>query len=1220
MKITAIRFLNLNSLKGAHEIRFDQSPLAEAGLFAITGPTGAGKTTLLDAITVALYGRVHRHPKDAFEIMTRHTAEAYAEAEFEIDQIVYRSRWSVRKARGRADGQLQTPKMELAEVLTGKIIADHPLQEVKDEIIKICGLDYSQFLRAVILSQGDFTRFLKADENERSELLEKITDTGIYSSISMAAFEKARTEKLKLEHLQLQLDQVSLLSPELRAAHTTALEALFIREARDKQQLETIRIQLEWLHQLDRLNIRKIEQSVLLEQIKQQLNEKQTAFRQLAQHELALRHKPELFVQQTLAAQLEAQQQELLSSSAHLPDLRLEEAELAFTLAEQKKSLARTEALQRKSEPLYEEVMQLDTEIKQAVQNKDLSLRNVRKLQADKDQLQQQSGLLADQVIAQRTTAASFHDWLLAQQADQRLDHAILVCRQLWDQLHKQQEQLQLLEQRRIAQHLETNQQETAASSLEVQLGSLKDREGQLNQDQLHLQNSINQLQGDVPVERREEELRKLPLIIELVGRQVKLAAGLLETEEEILQQQRLLQNLEALQIGLSTRIETLEEEHLQGLAWLESLQAIYELEVKVQEFGPAREALQPDAPCPLCGSLHHPYAEGHYSGQLSDALTRRNQQQARLKTCSDQLTAVRLELHTGQLEIGNTNTRLQQQRTAAAQRLQEFEEINQRLPKPLDYRNLPVIMAVLQKKQQQLQTQTSELTTIRAAMQELQLLEIQQQQDKVQRMVLEQECAAVRLAVKYARERAQEMEEEIKTCQNQVELSRREIRLLIAPFGLQIGEEKLEDPLNQLQRRLDTFNQKNQAYQESLKELGQLENNTIHVANSIQEKEQYLQQAITLLEQDQKQLDSLKQRRFQLFENADPRELRDQRRKALDDARLQEKDFQDFVRSKQDTLRLLEDRMTRLQLSIAELTQKYNQQQAAFLKVLAKDGILSLTALESLFLNEEEAAGLARLQLELLQQLNTYKRLLADTNTALEAENAKNLTEARADILLPQFQAAEESIQQIQEEKFKLKRILADDEQLQRNHAVLAEELFRQGTETARFARLSSLIGSADGKRFSRFAQGLTLTRLTILANRHLLHLSDRYQILKTPEKDLDLQIVDSYQADVVRPMTTLSGGESFLVSLSLALGLSDLASKKVQINSLFIDEGFGTLDEETLDTAITALENLQVNGKSIGIISHVEALKERINTQIRLTRLPGGSSQISIRSGGGF
>jgi exonuclease SbcC len=134
------------------------------------------------------------------------------------------------------------------------------------------------------------------------------------------------------------------------------------------------------------------------------------------------------------------------------------------------------------------------------------------------------------------------------------------------------------------------------------------------------------------------------------------------------------------------------------------------------------------------------------------------------------------------------------------------------------------------------------------------------------------------------------------------------------------------------------------------------------------------------------------------------------------------------------------------------------------------------------------------------------------------------------------------------------------------------------------------------------------------LLANQHLLKINKRYRILKNPEQDLDLQIQDTYQADAVRPVTTLSGGESFLVSLALALGLSDLAGRQTQIGSLFIDEGFGTLDAETLDMAISSLENLQANGKMIGIISHVEALKERIPTQIQVIKMTGGASQLRV------
>src|SRR3712207_4187156 len=133
MKILGIRFLNLNSLKGTFEIRFDKSPFAETGLFAITGPTGAGKTTILDAITVALYGRVHRHDRDAFEIMTRHTSECFSEVEFEVKGKAYRARWGLRRSRGKTEGKLQDVKMELSEVVTGTIL-ESKLTEVKNRI------------------------------------------------------------------------------------------------------------------------------------------------------------------------------------------------------------------------------------------------------------------------------------------------------------------------------------------------------------------------------------------------------------------------------------------------------------------------------------------------------------------------------------------------------------------------------------------------------------------------------------------------------------------------------------------------------------------------------------------------------------------------------------------------------------------------------------------------------------------------------------------------------------------------------------------------------------------------------------------------------------------------------------------------------------------------------------------------------------------------------
>ncbi|MBN2816042.1 MAG: nuclease sbcCD [Campylobacterales bacterium] len=159
-------------------------------------------------------------------------------------------------------------------------------------------------------------------------------------------------------------------------------------------------------------------------------------------------------------------------------------------------------------------------------------------------------------------------------------------------------------------------------------------------------------------------------------------------------------------------------------------------------------------------------------------------------------------------------------------------------------------------------------------------------------------------------------------------------------------------------------------------------------------------------------------------------------------------------------------------------------------------------------------------------------------------------------------------------------------------------------------------MIGSANGDKFAKFAQGITLDQLIYLANKHLEILSPRYELKRAEEssKQLEIEIVDGFQGDVVRGVNTLSGGESFIVSLSLALGLSSLASQKISIDSLFLDEGFGTLDSESLELALNALNQLQSSGKMIGVISHVESLKERIPLQIKVEPKGDGTSGLNL------
>jgi exonuclease SbcC len=169
------------------------------------------------------------------------------------------------------------------------------------------------------------------------------------------------------------------------------------------------------------------------------------------------------------------------------------------------------------------------------------------------------------------------------------------------------------------------------------------------------------------------------------------------------------------------------------------------------------------------------------------------------------------------------------------------------------------------------------------------------------------------------------------------------------------------------------------------------------------------------------------------------------------------------------------------------------------------------------------------------------------------------------------------------------------------------------QQKECQRWDQLHGLIGSADGKAYRNFAQGLTFEIMVIHANQQLQKMSDRYLLMRDDHQPLSLNVIDNYQAGEMRSTKNLSGGESFIVSLALALGLSQMASQNVRVDSLFLDEGFGTLDSDALEIALETLAGLQQEGKLIGIISHVPALKERISTQIVVTPHAGGKSRIS-------
>jgi len=194
---------------------------------------------------------------------------------------------------------------------------------------------------------------------------------------------------------------------------------------------------------------------------------------------------------------------------------------------------------------------------------------------------------------------------------------------------------------------------------------------------------------------------------------------------------------------------------------------------------------------------------------------------------------------------------------------------------------------------------------------------------------------------------------------------------------------------------------------------------------------------------------------------------------------------------------------------------------------------------------------------------------------------------------------------------------LLREDDKRIATGRLLQAELDSQRQRWEQWESLNELIGSKSGAKFRTFAQSLTLEALLAHSNRHLEDFARRYTLQRVPGSDLELQIIDRDMADDVRSVHSLSGGESFLVSLALALGLASLSSNKTQVESLFIDEGFGSLDPETLDIAIASLDTLQALGRKVGVISHVPILVERIGAKVVVEKQGGGRSRVDIIGG---
>ncbi|GAK25198.1 exonuclease subunit SbcC [Serratia liquefaciens] len=307
-----------------------------------------------------------------------------------------------------------------------------------------------------------------------------------------------------------------------------------------------------------------------------------------------------------------------------------------------------------------------------------------------------------------------------------------------------------------------------------------------------------------------------------------------------------------------------------------------------------------------------------------------------------------------------------------------------------------------------------------------------------------------------------------------------------------------------------------------------------------------------------------------------------------------------------------LSGQLTGLQQQLLHLTERLQQTEQDWQQALSTSDFSDEAAFNAALLNDEQRQQLQRRKEQLQQRQVEASALLTQAVANLEQQRQQrpeglDETQANPQTLGQDLAALAQQLKTLQLRQGEVRNQLESDAARRLNQQSLFEQISQSQQQYDDWSYLNQLIGSKEGDKFRKFAQGLTLDHLMYLANNQLGRLHGRYLLQRKTSDALELQVVDTWQADALRDTRTLSGGESFLVSLALALALSDLVSHKTSIDSLFLDEGFGTLDAETLDTALDALDSLNASGKTIGVISHVEAMKDRIPVQIKVKKVNG-------------
>ena len=1222
MKILKLYLKNLNSFRQEVILDFTVAPLSNSNLTVVTGQTGAGKTTLLDAICVALYAKTPRldgngdqHPNN---MLSQGKKEGIAELTFSSNGHRYLAEWRTKRS---ASGNF-TPSGKLIDLDSSKIMSER-LQakrhsdkdsdpSVADVVTEILGLDFSAFCRSVMLAQGDFSAFLKSKMEQRRSILEATTGTTIYDQLKHelnkivtenkkkfnemearlsaspeVTEEEIQQTKQNLNNKEVQQNELQNKRNQIQSeiAEATQRQEIHKRLIKTSQELEILGQQQEQMDQLkNELELANRALQIQLEMNNFEVSGKELEKAKLAEYDAKQNQKsvlPNWQLASSQFSQADLDYRQFFSNS--------QKSRKQFQLAREEETLAKSafnlaKEYTDRANGVKEKILQQKTEIEE-------KQKQIAHLNKEKDTIESETGKLNYPKGLESLELELRTVQKLLIQGQEKLDR-LLETRRHND---KQLTQIELQRKNRKQAQKQLIDHEQNESEIRQKLQNAQQRTKELKNQESDWQNE-----------------KKLTQLGQTIANQILTLKA--QINQQIAKNQIWVDELNSQQLELESisqrqrKIGQEREIFAQKLRKLEARSTDHHRQIQLNQF---RQELELNKPCPVCGSSEH--SDQSKVDQIPIDPTEIEKITNQLKKFEKLVNDSQLNfefIHQERVKIDlncqNLKSQIEQGQTSTNQLENDQNILAQQWTQLYPQEKMPMANEILNWLEVRRTNAEQNLDLLSQAE-----LDQQKASNDVEQWVLKQD--QILQLNQTIKQQLQETETEQKTIQDTINRLESEIEFLKKQImDLMSLTDKSTYSIDDLsnwhlkQLELVTFTRKQEEKLQKLNhQVGQLEFQLtkIPVKDLEIEYRQLEDSCQQKIAEGKDLIAAAKSKTDGLSAN----EAEEKMNQQLDDWFLKREQAESSLQEAEQKRQIVEDRVKSCQQKTLEIEEQHDKEKLFYQAKLKQHDFSDIDAhrksiRDVKWISEQTTrwrdynTRLVNYQKQQIVDQQTLTDSPFDPNQLEDLSEKENQMIAQLSLIQQQIGANKQKLDQLEIE------FTRRTQQLQKSKSIKEEK--------RRWEKLQSVI---PDNTLRDFALEQMFDMLTRLANQQLMSLTNRYELRVHSMKEM--KVVDRWNANQERPVETLSGGESFLTSLSLALALSEMSRGRSQIESLFLDEGFGTLDSETLDVAISALENLRFSGKHVLVISHVRELTRRIPQQIRVDKMNNGSSQVRIK-----